>query len=89
MKHPSHSPRRRASDDADRSRRWFADLLWRAFPGPSEREVSAAAAAALGVSDRQVRNWLRCRHDAGLRHVLAVIAIAGAEVVFRRMERDR
>lgn len=65
----------------ERPREWFRDLLWAAFPGKSEREVSQRAAMALGVSQRQVQNWLRCEHDASLRHVAALMVIAGAEVV--------
>lgn len=73
-------------DHARASRRWFAALLWRAFPAPSENELAQRAARALDVSPRQVKNWLRCEHDASLRYVLAVMAIAGAEVVFSRIE---
>lgn len=35
---------------------------------------------------RQVVNWLRCNNDASLRHVIAVMALAGAEVVFDKVE---
>lgn len=63
---------------ADVARAWFARALWQAFPGPSEAAVADLAARRLGVSARQVRNWLRCDHDAGLRHVAAVIMILGA-----------
>lgn len=73
-------------DHADASRRWFARLLWRAFPARSEAALAAQASAALGVSERQVRNWLRCEHDAGLRHVTAVLLIAGAEAALARLE---
>lgn len=64
------------------SRVWFRDMLWRAFPSRSEKALAAKAAPVLGVSERQVINWLRGEHDAALRHVLAVIVIAGAEIVF-------
>lgn len=65
-------------------RRRFARLLWDAFPGASENAVAEQAAAALGCSERQVRNWLRCENDAGLRYVGAVMMIAGAEKVIQR-----
>lgn len=68
------------------SREWFRDMLWRAFPAASEHELSRQAARALDVSPRQVTNWLRCEHDPRLRHVIAVLAIAGAEVVLRKIE---
>ncbi|MEM9211804.1 MAG: hypothetical protein AAGA63_09980 [Pseudomonadota bacterium] len=74
-------------DHVTASRRWFASMLWRAFPSTSEHELSQKAATALDVSPRQVTNWLRCNNDASLSYVLAVIAIAGAEVVFEKMER--
>ena len=71
------------------SRRWFRNMLWRAFPSPSEHELSIKAANVLGVSPRQVKNWLREENDASLRYVTAVLAIAGAEVVFGRIEARR
>lgn len=85
MKNPAYS----ADDHATTSRRWFAAMLWRAFPSPSERDLSLKAARALDVSPRQVINWLRCDHDASLRYVTAVMAIAGAEVVFGLVEGRR
>jgi len=66
---------------ADVARDWFARALWRAFPGPSEAAVAKGAARRLGVSERQARNWLRCEHDASLRHVAAVIMVLGAGAV--------
>lgn len=73
--------------EADRA--WFAALLWRAFPSGSENELSETAAAVLGVSARQVRNWLRCEHDARWRDVVKVLVIAGGEVVLSRWEPRR
>lgn len=64
-------------------RMWFRDLLWRAFPASSDAARAERAAHVLNVSERQVRNWLNCEHDPKLRYVMAVIAIAGAEVVFK------
>jgi hypothetical protein len=81
MKNPANS-----ADHATASRRWFAALLWRAFPSRSEGDLAVKAARVLDVSPRQVRNWLRCEHDASLRYVTAVMAIAGAEVVFGLVE---
>ncbi|SCY61879.1 hypothetical protein SAMN05660710_02123 [Paracoccus tibetensis] len=80
VKNPAHST------DPCASRRWFSDLLWRAFPSRSERELSEKASAVLDVSPRQVINWLREEHDPKLRYVMAVIALAGAEIVFSRIE---
>jgi hypothetical protein len=64
------------------ARQRFARMLCRAFPGPSEAAIAAKAAPVLGVSSRQVQNWLQCRNDAGVGTVLAVLAIIGAETVF-------
>lgn len=80
VKNPAHSTDPRAS------RRWFRDLLWRAFPARSERELAEKAAPVLGVSHRQVINWLREEHDPKLRYIMAVLALAGAEIVFTRIE---
>jgi len=81
MKHPSET---RGPPEAAPARRWFAALLWRAFPGRSENEVAERAALALGVTARQARNWLRCEHDASLRHVCAVMMLAGFELAMER-----
>jgi hypothetical protein len=87
MKNPAFSSGRagagaRGDDHKSASRRWFRALLWRAFPSPSEGDLADKAARVLDVSPRQVTNWLRCEHDAGLSYVTAVMAVAGAEVVF-------
>ena len=74
------------SQGVDGARAWFAALLCRAFPGRSEREVAVKAARVLGVSQRQVQNWLRGENDASLRHVVAVLAVAGAEIVLGGIE---
>lgn len=75
-------------DHKKSSRRRFAALLWKAFPSPSEHDLSLQAARALDVSPRQVRNWLRCEHDAAISYFFAVMAIAGAEIVFKQIEGD-
>jgi len=67
------------------ARERFAELLWRAFPSQSERDLARKAAKVLAVSERQVANWLRCENDASVSVVFAVIAIAGAELVFEKM----
>lgn len=85
------SPVKNLADTANpsASRRWFCNLLWRAFPATSEHDLAHKAAPALGVSPRQVRNWLREEHDASLRYVTAVLAIAGAEIIFGKIEGGR
>lgn len=76
-------------DHAAASRKWFAAMLWRAFPARSENELANTAARALDVSPRQVKNWLRCEHDASLRYVTAVMLLAGAESIFDQIARRR
>lgn len=77
-------------EDAERA--WFASLLWRAFPNArSENDLAQSAAKVLTrkkapVSPRQVRNWLRGESCAKLPHVMAVLAVAGAEIVFTKIE---
>ena len=68
--------------DAVKRRRWFANLLWRAFPAGSEHELAIKAAPVLDVTPRQVQNWLRGEHDAKLGTILAVLTIAGSENIF-------
>ena len=72
---------------AKASRKWFRNLLFRAFPSRSEQELAQRAALVLGVSPRQVKNWLREEHDTSLRYVTAVMAIAGVEMVCGKIER--
>ena len=84
MKNPAQSSGALSASHATsphrmRARRWFARMLWRAFPAASEREVAREAAPVLGVSERQVVNWLRCDHDAGVSYVTAVMILAGCE----------
>ena len=71
-----------STDHASASRRWFRNMLYRAFPSPSDCDLADKAARVLDVSPRQVRNWLNEDNDASLRYVTAVMAIAGAEIVF-------
>ena len=80
---PMKNPARTAG--LDRPRDWVRDLLWQAFPARSEREVATRASRALGVSRRQVQNWMRCENDASLRHVAAVLVICGAEAILSRI----
>lgn len=73
-------------DHTDGARLFFRNLLWRAFPGPSEAAVAEKAARVLDVTPRQVRNWLRCENSAAWHYVSAVLLVAGAEIVFDRMK---
>lgn len=75
--------------DGSGSGQWFAGLLWRAFPAHSENEVAEKAGRALGVSARQVKNWLRCENSPAWKYVSGVLLICGAEIVFQRIEGRR
>lgn len=72
--------------DQARQRRWFARMLWRAFPGASQRQVALRAAPVLGLSARQVENLLSGDHDPKLPQVLAVMAVLGAECINELIE---
>lgn len=69
------------------ARKWFAELLWVAFPGETEHQVCLAAAPVLEVSEKSVQNWLRCQNDAPVGVVAKTMLVAGAEVVFQTIER--
>ena len=73
-----------SGDNISSSRKAFANMLWRAFPSPSEHELANKAARVLDVSPRQVTNWLRCENSAAVHYFFAVVAIAGAEIVFQK-----
>lgn len=74
--------------------RWFASLLWRAFPeARSERELSELAAEVLTTSRRPihwktVRNWLRAEATPHFRYYIPVIAMAGAESIFEIIDAE-
>lgn len=94
MKNPAGNARARPvraalpGDHVEVARKAFAAMLWRAFPSVSEDELSKKAARVLDVSPRQVKNWLRCENSAAWPYVAAVMAVAGAEIVFRQVEGD-
>ncbi len=85
----SRPPMRGQVSPVEAEREWFARLLWRAFPSASATALSEVAGPVLGVSPKQVRNWLECRHDARWRDVVKVLVIAGGEVVLARLEPRR
>lgn len=73
------------------SRKAFAALLRKAFPSMSDDDLARKAAKVLSrkflpVSSRQVKNWLHCNNTAAWHYVSAVLAIAGAEIVFKGIE---
>lgn len=75
-------------------RRWFAGLLWKAFPeAHSEEELSGLVAEVLTtdrrpVHPKTVRNWLRCDNTPHFRYVMRVLAMAGAESLFQIIDRE-
>ena len=70
------------------SRKVVARMIWAAFPGPSENEVSERASLVLGLSDRHIRRLLRCEHDVNGAVVLTLIALIGMEAAFSIMGRE-
>ncbi|WP_242685186.1 MULTISPECIES: hypothetical protein [Haematobacter] len=77
-----------AAQDEEAELQRFARLLRKAFPGAaSDHELSETAAAVLStrrrnVHPKTVRNWLNGDNTPHFRHVMRVLAIAGAEGVF-------
>lgn len=75
-----------APEDAER--RWFAGLLWKAFPDArSENDLTELVAEVLTterrpIHPRTVRNWLRCENAPSFKYVMRVLALAGAESLF-------
>ena len=69
-------------------RRWFAGLLWKAFPAAhSQEELAELVAVELSadgrpVNPKTVKNWLNLDHAPHFRYVIRVIAIAGPESLF-------
>ncbi len=50
-------------DFREASRRADAILLRRAFDGPTQDAIAQRGSRALGVSPRQIVNWMQCQHD--------------------------
>ena len=78
----------------DAQRAWVADLIWRAFPADSMTACSQIAASEmtrLGVntSERQVRNLLRCEHDASFQRVNLLLALTDPTRIWDVMPKDR
>jgi hypothetical protein len=48
----------------------FSRMLHRAFPGPSDAAIAAKAAPVLGVSPRQVQNWLQLGFKIEVRRLI-------------------
>lgn len=79
--HMSNSERARAETfvGSGASRKVVSNMMWRAFPGPSEAAVSERASLVLGLSDRHARRLLRGEHDASATIVMALMALIGFE----------
>ena len=73
----------------DIARERAADLIRAAFPGATDRETARSAAAFLGVSDRQVINWLNLEHSMAFEHVFAVGCRVGVFPLMQIMTRDQ
>ena len=67
-------------------RKYFADLLWVAFPSESEHALCLEAGRALGVEPRTVKNWLALRNDAKWKYVGLVMLQAKVEPIFQKIE---
>lgn len=50
-------------DFREHSRREDARLIQTAFDGPTQSAIAERGSRALGVSPRQIINWMKCEHD--------------------------
>ena len=50
-------------DFREASRKADAMLIRRAFDGPTQDAMAQRGSRALGVSPRQIINWMQCQHD--------------------------
>lgn len=75
-------------------RKWFAGLLWTAFPEAISQEELADLVVEVLTTDQRpvnpktVRNWLNLDHAPHLRYVIRVIALAGAESLFEIIDAE-
>ncbi|MGH1414856.1 MAG: hypothetical protein ACRBB0_15315 [Pelagimonas sp.] len=51
------------TDFRDASRKEDSRLVRRAFDGPTQDAIAKKGSRALGVSPRQIINWMKCEHD--------------------------
>ncbi len=65
------------------NRKKVCDLLWSAFPGRSEAEVSRRASAYLSVHERTVRNWMRGVGGPDMVQASMLGGLVGYEVFLR------
>lgn len=63
MKYLSNSPFKTNLNFRDSSRRDDANLVRAAFHGRSQQDIADKASRALGVTDRQIINWITLKHD--------------------------
>lgn len=86
----SNSPRRTAQVmlRGTVSRKIYAAMLRKAFPGDSDNERAMRGAPVLGISVRHFRRLLNCEHDAKVPEVFAVIALIGFEAALSILHRD-
>lgn len=87
VKNPSGNLCKHNPDFREASRRDDANLLWAAFGGPSQQAVADQASRALGVTDRQVINWLKLENDMPSWAVKAAMHyVRGVERIARKIE---
>lgn len=85
---------RKSSKPEETERKWFAGLLWKAFPEAISQEELANLVAEVLTTDKRpvhpktVRNWLNLDHAPHFRYVIRVIAMAGAESLFEIIDAE-
>lgn len=60
---PLHNLAKSNADFRQQSRRDDSLLIRAAFDGPTQDAIANKGSRALGVSPRQIINWMQCQHD--------------------------
>lgn len=80
---PEKSFRANRVEAREFARERFAEMLISAWPGETAQEVARLAAPTIGVSERQVANWLRGESSPAFEHVVVVGTVLG---IYKTME---
>ena len=81
-----HNPTKSDGDFRSASRREDANLLRQAFDGRTQQEMALKGSRCIGVSPRQIINWMQMEHDMpswavkAVRHYLKVVDEAATRI---------
>lgn len=65
------------------ARERFAEMLITAWPADTAQEVARRAAPTIGVTERQITNWLKGESSPAFEHVVVVGTVLG---IYKTME---